>query len=125
MSTKLVKYLVILTSTVILRAEIIPPYTATHISSCTGSLILTSPTRFGSLKLKFLTRQSWLDKIQNFPRITITKVEVHGCGCFQVYRRKNGRGTTFSLRSDETIKKGDKKFFRHAKSMKRVKCSQK
>ena len=126
MSTNFVKYLVCLTSTAaIVRAQLFEVTVPSQSKPvCTGSLVLTSPPRFGSPEHRILTEDSSLGHTKNFTKkITITKVEVHGCGCFQVYNKKKGRGKTFILRSNETIKKGDKTFFRHARSMKRVMCT--
>ena len=126
----LVKYFVFvcLTSTAALvRAESIVVQPSTQ-AACTGSLILTSPPRFGSPKHRILTEELLLDGIKNFPKkVVITKVEVHGCGCFQVFKNKNGKGKSFflGLGSNQTIRKGDPTFFRKAKSVKRVKCSNK
>ena len=123
MSSNIVKFLVCLSSTAIVRASVINHASHSSSSACTGSLILTSPPRYGAPTV-FRTGQ--LDNIVNFSRrITITRVEVQGCGCFQVYNKKNGRGKTFILRSQEYIQKGDKTFFRKARSMKRVMCSNK
>ena len=125
-TTKIVECLVCLTA--IVRAEVVVTNLYPPPSACTGSLILTSPSsppRYGATTV-FRTGQSWIDNIVDFPKkITITGVEVQGCGCFQIYNKKNGRGKTFILRSNETIKKGDKTFFRYARSMKRVMCSNK
>ena len=124
-TTKIVECLLCLTA--IVRAEVVVTNLYPPPSACTGSLILTSPSspRYGATTV-FRTGQSWIDNIVDFPKkITITGVEVQGCGCFQIYNKKNGRGKTFILRSNETIKKGDKTFFRYARSMKRVMCSNK
>ena len=122
MSTQIMRFLVCLTSTAIVRASVINHDShSSSPSECTGSLILTSPPRYGSSTV-FRTGQ--FDNIVNFSkRKIITKVEVQGCGCFQVYSKKNGKGKTFILRSQEKIQKDDKAFFRKARSMKRVMCS--
>ena len=120
MSPNILKFLVCLISTV--RASVITHDShSSSPSTCNGSLILHSPPRFGSPTV-FRTGQ--LENIVNFSRrIIITKVEVQGCGCFQVFSKKNGGGQTFTLRSEEMTQKGDKTFFRKARSMKRVMCS--
>ena len=105
----------------IVRAEVSKTGSASPSSECNGSLFLNS--RHGSPAV-FLTGQFSLEEIKNLhkKKLLVADVEVHGCGCFHVYSKRNGRGLRFNIRSDQRIEKGDYRLFKYAKSIKRVLC---
>ena len=120
MNTNIQKVLVFFTIMAIVKGSVLPT-TQSQSSKCNGSLFLTPPG-YGSPTV-YLTGQFSLDKIKNFPKkINLAEVEVHGCGCFQVYSKRDGRGLTFIIRSEESMDKDDDRFFKKAKSIKRVMC---
>merc|ERR1712024_96308 len=72
----------------IVRAEVSKTGSASPSSECNGSLFLNS--RHGSPAV-FLTGQFSIEEIKNLhKKKLLVDVEVHGCGCFHVYSKRNG-----------------------------------
>ena len=87
--------------------------------SCNGSLHLhlTNGSRISYV------RSGELNTVRNISTTRIKKVEVHGCGCVQIFSSKNSRGKSYSLRPQQSLQDGDKHFFKVVRSFKFENCT--